>query len=101
MSAATAMATARNDLPVPAGPIAKTMSWLRIASTYRFWLTDLGATHFLREGTAMASANTLLRSAWSSSESIRSAARTSPARSGVPARTSSASWTNARSAFFT
>jgi hypothetical protein len=26
MSAATAMATARNDLPVPAGPIANTMS---------------------------------------------------------------------------
>jgi len=33
VSADTAIATARNDLPVPAGPMAKTMSWLRIAST--------------------------------------------------------------------
>jgi hypothetical protein len=64
-------------------------------------LTDFGAIHFLREGTAIASANTVFRSAWSSSESMRSAARTSPARSGVPVRTSSASWISARSAFFT
>ena len=101
MRADTAITTARNDLPVPAGPMANTMSCERSASTYRFWFSDFGATHFLREGTAIASENTVLRSAWSSSASTRKAARTSPARSGVPARTSSASCTRARSAFFT
>src|SRR5437016_4631203 len=95
------MATARNDLPVPAGPMAKTMSCFRIASTYRFWPGVFGVIHFLRDGTAIASLNTALRSASSLSDSIRSAARTSIVRTGVPARTRSASWTRARSAFRT
>src|SRR5207245_2268945 len=33
IKAETAIATARNDFPVPAGPIAKAMSLLRMAST--------------------------------------------------------------------
>src|SRR5436309_1026298 len=101
ISAETAMATARNDLPVPAGPIAKTMSCFRIASTYRFWPGVFGVIHFFRDGTAIASLNTALRSASSLSDSIRSAARTSIVRTGAPARTRSASWTSARSAFRT
>src|SRR5438034_9521229 len=52
ISADTAIATARNDLPVPAGPMAKTMSCLRIASTYRFWPGVFGVIHFFRDGTA-------------------------------------------------
>src|SRR3989475_584579 len=95
------MATARNDLPVPAGPMAKTMSCFRIASTYRFWPGFFGLLHFCRDGTAIASLNTALRSASPLSDSIGSAARTSIVRTGVPARTRSASWTRARSAFRT
>src|SRR5439155_1548724 len=101
ISAETAIPTARNDLPVPAGPMAKTMSCLRIASTYRFWPGVFGVIHFFRDGTAIASLNTALRSASSLSDSIRSAARTSIVRTGAPARTRSASWTSARSAFRT
>ena len=37
-------ATARNVLPVPAGPIPKVMVLRRTESTYRFWLTVRGAT---------------------------------------------------------
>lgn len=38
----TAFAIARYVLPVPAGPMPKTMVCLSIASTYRFWLTVFG-----------------------------------------------------------
>ena len=30
-------------MPVPAGPIPKTIVWLSIASTYRFWFSGLGS----------------------------------------------------------
>jgi hypothetical protein len=43
------------------------MSFARIASTYRFCPSVLGAIHFRRDGTRMASAKTDLRSALSSS----------------------------------
>src|ERR687891_3021870 len=43
-SAATAIARARTDLPVPAGPIPTVIVSERMASTYRFWFTVLGAT---------------------------------------------------------
>ena len=46
--AAVAIAIARNVLPVPAGPIPKVTVERRMASTYFFWLTDLGATRRLR-----------------------------------------------------
>ena len=58
----------------------------------------LGGDPLLAEGTAIPSEKTALRSAPSSSFSIRRAARTSPERMGAPARTSSASWAIARSA---
>ncbi len=41
-SALTALAIARYVFPVPAGPIAKTIVCLSIASTYRFWLSVFG-----------------------------------------------------------
>ena len=43
-SACTAFAMARYVLPVPAGPMPKTTVWLSMASTYRFWFSDLGRT---------------------------------------------------------
>jgi hypothetical protein len=43
-SAATAIATARNDLPVPAGPTPTVIVERLMASTYRFWFTVFGAT---------------------------------------------------------
>ena len=43
-NAFTAMAVARYVLPVPAGPMPKVMVFLRMASTYSFWLTVRGPT---------------------------------------------------------
>ncbi|CAB4790613.1 unannotated protein [freshwater metagenome] len=45
-SACTAIATASQLLPVPAGPIPNVMTFWRIASTYRFWPAVLGRTGF-------------------------------------------------------
>ncbi len=44
ISAATAIATARYVLPVPAGPMPKVMSLCSMASTYLRWFGDLGCT---------------------------------------------------------
>src|SRR6202000_2776212 len=48
LSAAAASATARNVLPVPAGPIPNVIVLSRIEAAYRFWLTVLGATLVVR-----------------------------------------------------
>ena len=61
-SAATASAIARYVLPVPAGPIPKVTVHLRIASTYCFWVTVLGAI-FLPRCRQTTSSKTLAQSA--------------------------------------
>ena len=61
------MAIARYDFPCRRGLMLTTTSWLRMASTYRFWLRVFGVICFLRDGTGIASRKMLLRSASASS----------------------------------
>src|SRR5215204_1190324 len=71
-SAATAIAIARNVLPVPAGPMPNVIVSCRIASTYFFWLTERGATRRLRWRQTTSSSTVAGDSRWSSTRATDS-----------------------------
>src|SRR3990172_4655146 len=82
----TAIAMARKVLPVPAGPIPKTMSQSRMASRYFFCATLLGVMILLREDLNTTSRKTLSTSACLSERTIFNAATTSLDVMGIPLR---------------
>ena len=71
-SAATAIAIARNVLPVPAGPMPNVIVSRRIASTYFFWLTERGDTRRLRWRQTTSSSTVAGDSRWSSTRATDS-----------------------------
>src|SRR5579859_1232528 len=84
-SAASAMATARYVLPVPAGPTPKVTSCRRIASRYLFWPTVLAVTPGFRSCVITRSLTKSLRVAAPSCFTTFSAWANSRLRTGVPA----------------
>ena len=83
-SAAAPAATARNVLPVPAGPMAKTMSFSWIACRYIFWARLRGVATRLTAGCNESSLKKSTRSMSGLSRRTRTPVETSDLFNGYP-----------------